>query len=370
MDTKITVVIPAFKAGKTIHRTLSSISMQTVSAKVIISSDSPDDDYSDIVKQYPELDITVLSTDKNTGPGLARQRGLDACKTDWVTFIDADDSFFTAVALEQLLDGTKVNQNVIEVQGTFLQEARNEGNLVLSPRDDVGHPWVFGRLYNVKFLRENKIAFTKLRAMEDGEFNWKIRMTIEGTPLAINILQHTPVYLWRIGSEHSITRIGEDENHIPQYNFDLCQYGATVAAINAIRFCKERNPFNGNIARFTAEMMVGHYFTYVECLERKPVFAKQNFWLAQKFYNDCYKNIEKDISDKVLIDLYSMQNAGKAQSLFGMIPKMTFFEFFDKVRNTVYYEDEINAIRKELPEDIIENDKLTGVLSDSGLIEE
>lgn len=370
MDNKITVVIPAYRAGDTIHRTLSSISMQTIDVNVIIVCDAVDDDYSDIVAQYPKLNIEVLQTTKNTGPGLARQRGLDACKTDWVTFIDADDSFFTAVSLEQLLDGTKANPNIIEVQATFLQESRHEDRLMLMPRDDVGHPWVFGRLYNVKFLRENKIAFSKLRAMEDGEFNWKIRMTIEGTQFAINVLQNTPVYIWRIGSEHSITRIGEDENHIPQYNFDLCQYGATIAAIQAIRFCKERNPFNGNIARFTAEMMIGHYFTYVECLERKPVFARQNFWLAQKFYNDCYKGIEKDISDKVLIDLYSMQNAGKAQTLFGMIPQLTFFEFFDKVRNTDYDEDEINAIRKELPEDIIANDKKTGVLADSGLIEE
>jgi hypothetical protein len=53
----------------------------------------------------------------------------------------------------------------------------------LLPRNEIEHPWVFGRLYNVKFLKENKIKFSSLRAMEDGEFNWKIRMLIEGTQL-------------------------------------------------------------------------------------------------------------------------------------------------------------------------------------------
>ena len=54
-------------------------------------SDNPDDNYSFVKKQYPKLDITILSCEKNTGPGLARQRALDACKTDWITFIDADE---------------------------------------------------------------------------------------------------------------------------------------------------------------------------------------------------------------------------------------------------------------------------------------
>ena len=57
-------------------------------------------------------------------------------------------------------------------------------------------------------------------------------MTIEGSPLLINVIKE-PVYLWRTGSEHSITRIGVDDSGIPQYNFDLCQWGATVASINA-----------------------------------------------------------------------------------------------------------------------------------------
>jgi hypothetical protein len=143
----------------------------------------------------------------------------------------------------------------------------------MMPRNDIGHPWVFGRLYNVNFLRSNKIEFSKLRAMEDGEFNWKIRMSIEGSPLQINILD-APIYFWRVGSEHSITRIGEDENGIPQYNFDLCQWGGTEAAINAIKFCRKSNPFNGSILRFTAETMVGYYFTYVECIGKKPIFAE------------------------------------------------------------------------------------------------
>ena len=167
------------------------------------------------------------------------------------------------------------------------------------PRNDVEHPWVFGRLYRVSFLRQQGIEFSKLRAMEDGEFNWKIRMSIEGTPLQINKID-SPIYLWKTGSEHSITRIGIEENGgEPLYNWDLCQVGATAAAINAVKFCQKKNPFNGGVIRFAVEQMIGQYFTYIKCLEKKPMFAKQNFFNAKRFYHFCYKDMEKNIDKNI-----------------------------------------------------------------------
>ncbi len=371
-EKKVTVGIPAFKAEAHIIDCLSSINIQTVKdmISVIIAKDNPNDDYDFVKKAFPQLDITILECEKNTGPGLARQRCLDACKTDWITFIDADDVFFTPFSIEFLLRGVN-KPEVIEVQAPFCQEVQNNPQGVrFIPRGDVGHPWVFGRLYNVAFLRKNGIGFTQLRAMEDGELNWKIRMTIEGSPLMINVIQDTPVYLWRIGSEHSITRIGQDEDGMPQYNFDLCQWGATIASINAIKFCRKKNPFNGSIARFTAEMMVGHYFTYIECLERKPVFAEQNFFNAKKFYNECYKEIESQISDDILKGLYTMQLAGKAQDLINIIPQVTFFEFMEKVKNEPYGSDEeFKDIRSRLPQEILDNDIKCGVSGPDCLFE-
>lgn len=186
-------------------------------------------------------------------------------------------------------------------------------------------------------------------------------MTIEGSQLNINVLEF-PIYLWRKGSEHSITRIGVDDKGIAQYNFDLCQWGATVASIQAVKFCRKRNPFNGSITRFTTEMMVGQYFTYIECVEKKPIFAKQNFFNAKRFYHECYKEIENQIDDKILKDMYTMQRAGKSQDLIGIIPDITFFDFMEKVKTEEYGgEEEFKALRAELPDEIIQNDIKTGV---------
>ena len=45
--------------------------------------------------------------------------------------------------------------------------------------------------------------------------------------------------------------------------------------------------------------MIGQYFTYVKCLDKKPLFAKQNLFNAKRFYHNCYKNIENNFSLKV-----------------------------------------------------------------------
>lgn len=387
MTKKLTIGVPTYKAKSTIDKLLASVLTQSIykEVSIILANDYPEDNgsYEYLKNQYPDLDITILDCIENTGPGLARQRALDACKTDWITFIDADDVLMSPFALEELYNN--ITPNSIEVQGSFLQEIP-EGNLDsaqkmqliqngqpvpprITPRNDIGHPWVFGRLYRVSFLRQQGIQFSKLRAMEDGEFNWKIRMSIEGSNLQINLID-TPIYLWKTGSEHSITRIGIEENDgEPLYNWDLCQVGATAAAINAINFCQKKNPFNGGVTRFAVEQMIGQYFTYVKCLERKPMFAKQNFFNAKRFYHSCYKDLEKTISDDILKMLYTAHNAAQSQEMIGIIPEMTFFEFMDKVRTEEYGgKTEFESIRQELPDWVKELDLKSGVFGEEGYI--
>ena len=103
---KITIGVPVYKAKGTINKLLASLLMQTMSndIAVILANDYPADNgsYNYVKKLYPDLDITILDCEKNTGPGLARQRALDACKTEWITFMDADDILLSPFAIEEL----------------------------------------------------------------------------------------------------------------------------------------------------------------------------------------------------------------------------------------------------------------------------
>lgn len=361
---KVTIGIPAYKAHDHICNALASIQIQTFKdIKVVIATDLPEEDYSFVKDRFPDLDITILPCKENTGPGLARQRALDACQTDWITFIDADDVLMSPLAIEDLYRGCVADDSIIECQGAFYEE-------LMEPQDGVRiilhneptQPWVFGRMYNVQFLRDHNIRFSDLRAMEDGEFNWKIRLTIADTDKAINQIDK-PIYFWRTGSEHSITRVKMKDSDIPQYTFDLGQLGTVEAAIRAINFIKETDPDKPILKDFILDIMLGLYFSFEECRERAPRFEGINFWNMQRFYYEEYKAIETSIPAQKLKDAYSTKNISRGRNMIGVIPHYGFRALMDILSSTEYGgEEDLKKIEDMLPQEAIDNRKKTGVI--------
>lgn len=380
----VAIGVPCYKAHPTIKNLLASVQMQSMRdiCTVILANDWPEDNgsYEKYKDMYPELDIVTVDCVKNVGPGMARQVAFDKAVElgkSWITYMDADDVLFNMVSIENLVNN--ITPNCVMVQGTFLQQVE-QGNLNASqkmqivqsggqipprflPRSQVSHPWTFGRLINIQYFLQSGIRFSQLRMMEDGEYFWRLRLLIEGTNLMINRIDD-PVYIWKSGSEHSITRAGVQENGgIPVYNFSACQIGATAAAINSIRFARKKNPFAGGVIRFAVQQMVGQYFTYIECLARKPIFAQQNLWNAKRFYHQIYAQMQKNIDDEILSTVYTMQYAGKAQDLIGVIPPLTFWQFMDKIRTDEFGgKQQFLQIRSRLPEWVQRIEKSTGVL--------
>lgn len=352
---EITVGIPCYKCKDTIYKTLASIQSQTIDCEVILGIDDKDD-YSDIIKEFSHLNIKQVGNEnENGGPGVARQKCLDACETPFITFIDADDVFYTAQALE-ILKSAFSKPTVVVGQGGFISNG-------MGMRNEMSHPWVFGRMYNVEFLRTNKIGFTKLRAMEDGEFNAKIRMIIEGTQMEWNIAD-VPVYLWQEGSEHSITRTGMDlelegkPKGLPLYNYGLCNLGACVCFKNAISFVKKINPFNPSLMKTAAEIFVGQYFQYFETLENAPIYSEQSMWVSRWFYHNCFKDYENLVNEEIL-----QQIAMPQFTRLKKMPTMTFDEWLDSLKNQEEPTIEgLKDIRSGLPKEVLELEVKTGVV--------
>lgn len=362
---KVAIGIPAFKAHSTIQMCLSSINIQTMrkDIRVVISNDDPGDSYEYLSKQFPDLEIMYLDCTKNGGPGVARNRVIDACNDQYITFIDADDVFYTPYAIENMYRA--INQpNVVQSQSVFVQPIKmQDGSVKLYPHMEANHPWTFGRMYNVKFLHKYGINFGTLRQMEDGRMQHCIRLLIDGTQFKINYTKDI-AYIWQEGSDHSITRSGADINDgIPVYNFGMCQLGAAIAFKQAIDFAQSKNPFNGNIPKFASEQMVNQYFTYFECKEKCPKFAEQNLWVSKWFYNNCFKpycsNVSKDILENIFMQILSAK--GKD---FKKFPELTFDQWFEKISTSEFNFEELREIHDKLPEDIKEVERKTGQLPD------
>lgn len=90
---KISFVIPAYNASKTIERCITSVQAQDSSDwEAVVVDDGSKDNTFELAKQLASGDerIVVLSQ-KNQGPGMARNFGMKNAKGDYIAFLDSDD---------------------------------------------------------------------------------------------------------------------------------------------------------------------------------------------------------------------------------------------------------------------------------------
>lgn len=91
----VDIIIPTFRARGTLPAALDSLVAQTKKMFIVtVVQDCDGEDYSDIIEEYKRrgLKVRLIQTEKNGGPGAARQRGMDSDKmSEFFMFMDADD---------------------------------------------------------------------------------------------------------------------------------------------------------------------------------------------------------------------------------------------------------------------------------------
>ena len=92
------VVIPTFNSESTIERALKSVNEQSVLPhEVIVVDNASTDGTVGAVKRFaqttPQLNLSLIELETNTGPGNARNIGWNKCQTSLIAFLDSDDSW-------------------------------------------------------------------------------------------------------------------------------------------------------------------------------------------------------------------------------------------------------------------------------------
>ncbi len=88
---KISVIIPAFNAEKTIEKCINSIINQTYkNLEIIIVNDGSSDKTSEICRKFNDNRIIVFDN-KNKGVSFSRNYGIKKSTGDFITFVDSDD---------------------------------------------------------------------------------------------------------------------------------------------------------------------------------------------------------------------------------------------------------------------------------------
>lgn len=186
---KVTVIIPVYNAENTIVRCLDSLCVTNMSEDVtIVCIDDGSTDRSveiiDRYKQSTKLNI-ILKSQSNKGAAAARNYGIRSCNTQFVMFLDADDTY-SDYHIDVMINEIENNDLVICGINRIKKGVDNKRNIkkmrFISKRDIfdnysqikdygiVNYPC--NKLYKLDIILENKLYFNEsLEVGEDFIFN-------------------------------------------------------------------------------------------------------------------------------------------------------------------------------------------------------
>jgi glycosyltransferase involved in cell wall biosynthesis len=120
MTSRVSVIIPAYRAERTIGRAIESVLAQSLPAyEVIVVDDGSPDRQVEVITRYgPSVRLLSQSNGKTA---LARNTGIEAATGDFIAFLDADDYWETSKLERQLAILTKFPE-VGLVAGSFFTE--------------------------------------------------------------------------------------------------------------------------------------------------------------------------------------------------------------------------------------------------------
>lgn len=192
------IIIPAYNCIDTIELTLDSITRQKISIdyEVVLVNDCSDYDYLKFIEKYKDkIKIREIKTEKNVGPGGARQLGIDNTFSKYIIFIDSDDCFYDEYSVDKMYNEINNNDYDVVICNFFCER---DINSYVKQRDLI---WLHGKIYKRKFIDDNNIRFNNTRSNEDNGFN---RLIFLMEP-KVSFLDEV-VYIYK-KNPNSITRI-------------------------------------------------------------------------------------------------------------------------------------------------------------------
>lgn len=182
MKKRLTIVVPAYNAEKTIKRCLDSILNQTYSnLEVLLINDGSKDSTEDICLKIAENDNRLkVITIPNGGVSHARNVGIEKAIGELITFVDADD--YIDADMYQTLNDTMEKYNVPIVHCSYKNIDENEnivsivGNndkVIVQDHNEAMSCLIRGKLFAGGLCNKvyEKSLFDNIRLDENVKFN-------------------------------------------------------------------------------------------------------------------------------------------------------------------------------------------------------
>lgn len=188
MILKYSVIIPVYKAEKTLRRCVDSLLSQPHNhVEILLINDGSPDGSGEICREYAKKDSCVRYLEKeNGGVSSARNYGLDHASGDYILFVDSDDyvtpDYFAAVdaVLEEhdydliqfsnyFTDGTNQTERIRQPFRATTRETLFPKLIETLYKKKSNQPWA--KVYRRSHIGKNKIRFPEdIEVGEDRAF--------------------------------------------------------------------------------------------------------------------------------------------------------------------------------------------------------
>lgn len=135
-STLVSIIMPAFNAGKTIKKSIESVFKQSyIDWELIVIDDASTDNTKEIVERLikKEKRIVLLANKKNIGCALARGKGIEASNGRWIAFLDADDLWLPKKLETQIAFHKKNKVALSYTQYRRINKSGRLGRIIKSP---------------------------------------------------------------------------------------------------------------------------------------------------------------------------------------------------------------------------------------------
>ncbi|MDQ6770846.1 MAG: glycosyltransferase [Gemmatimonadota bacterium] len=92
---RFSVVVPTYNRTEALRRAIGSVLRQTYhDFEIIVVDDGSTDDTKSVVQGFADARIRYWWLPNSGGPATPRNAGIDAAKSDWISFLDSDDLWY------------------------------------------------------------------------------------------------------------------------------------------------------------------------------------------------------------------------------------------------------------------------------------
>ena len=161
----LSIVIPVYNTEKYLKKCLDSVVGK--GAEIICVDDGSTDSSPEILKEYSSK-VTVI-TQENGGLGAARNTGIKAATSEYISFLDSDD-YYAENAVEEILDELKTGEDIIFFDFVQINENGDKvgylkGRTHENPLMDL--PSATNKIFKRSLFTENNIYFPPRVWFED-----------------------------------------------------------------------------------------------------------------------------------------------------------------------------------------------------------